>query len=554
MATLAVSDVYGYLRQAGFNHNEAVILTAVAGGESGWNPRAHNPKPPDNSYGLFQINMLGAMGPERRKAFGISKNEDLFDPATNAKAAYMIYKWQGFRAWSVYSSGAYKQYLGKAEQAAKYFEQHGFSEGQGGSGVGYQASSSGPGGGGAMTTMSPTGAGSAPSQVEAINIPTDASWIQVGGKLYVAYRIQGEGGASSVVYWEVDDPSVKPPAGKTPGQVSSSQFKKWQAEWIDGGSVEAFRGFKKGGTFQESLDKMLFEMGIAGTEALKDAEVLQVIALYIARPDMSEREFANRLRGTQYFQSKTDRQREWNDLSKAERDLRTQDAAMDLVGLWFTYVGEDIDITRFDTNRDGTVSLDELKKGNPELASYAEKVASGQLSQDQVINQWLKPEARKNPDSPWSRQLRSEEQQQGQFEVDVENQAQQIMELYREWGMPLSQKSAMKMAEDVVMNRKSVGEIQMELDVAASAMYPHKPKGVSTRQWARPYMELYAGTLETAEPDLMDKTLQKALQGGMSLGDFRISLKHDSRWAGTLNARDEVAETMSRLGEKMGYV
>src|SRR5690606_2104326 len=378
MATLAASDVYGYLRQAGFNHNEAVILTAVAGGESGWNPRAHNPKPPDNSYGLFQINMLGAMGPERRKAFGISKNEDLFDPATNAKAAYMIYKWQGFRAWSVYSSGAYKQYLGKAEQAAKYFEQHGFSEGQGGSGVGYQASSSGPGGGGAMTTTSPTGAGSAPQQVEPINVPTDASWIQVGGKLYVAYRIQGEGGASSVVYWEVDDPSVKPPAGKTPGQVSSSQFKKWQAEWIDGGSVEAFRGFKKGGTFQESLDKMLFEMGIAGTEALKDAEVLQVIALYIARPDMSEREFANRLRGTQYFQSKTDKQREWNDLSKAERDLRTQDAAMDLVGLWFTYVGEDIDITRFDTNRDGTVSLDELKKGNPKLASYAEKVASGQ--------------------------------------------------------------------------------------------------------------------------------------------------------------------------------
>jgi hypothetical protein len=51
------------------------------------------------------------MGPDRRKAFGISSNRELLDPLTNAKAAKVIYGWQGFRAWSVYKNGAYKAFL-----------------------------------------------------------------------------------------------------------------------------------------------------------------------------------------------------------------------------------------------------------------------------------------------------------------------------------------------------------------------------------------------------------------------------------------------------------
>ena len=89
------------------------MITAIAMGESGGDTGAHNPNTStgDNSYGLMQINMLGGMGPERRQAFGLQKNEDLFDPQKNMDAAFQIYKTQGLGAWGAYTNGSYKDHL-----------------------------------------------------------------------------------------------------------------------------------------------------------------------------------------------------------------------------------------------------------------------------------------------------------------------------------------------------------------------------------------------------------------------------------------------------------
>ena len=74
--------------------------------ESGGDSEAHNPKYPDNSFGLWQINMLDEpgyqLGAERRQKYGLSSNEELKDPLTNAKAAFDILNSQGLGAWSVY--------------------------------------------------------------------------------------------------------------------------------------------------------------------------------------------------------------------------------------------------------------------------------------------------------------------------------------------------------------------------------------------------------------------------------------------------------------------
>lgn len=89
------------------------VMAAIAMAESGGNIFAHNANAStgDNSYGLWQINMLGSMGPARRREFGISRNEELFDPIVNARAAKKILASQGLGAWSVYRSGAYARYL-----------------------------------------------------------------------------------------------------------------------------------------------------------------------------------------------------------------------------------------------------------------------------------------------------------------------------------------------------------------------------------------------------------------------------------------------------------
>lgn len=111
MANLSQAQIEMYARAAGMTNPQ--VMAAIAMAESGGNPRAHNPIPPDNSYGLWQVNMLGSMGPARRKQFGINSNSQLFDPAINAKAAAQILKSQGLKAWSTYTNGAYKKYMGK---------------------------------------------------------------------------------------------------------------------------------------------------------------------------------------------------------------------------------------------------------------------------------------------------------------------------------------------------------------------------------------------------------------------------------------------------------
>lgn len=113
MVVLSPSQLAYYARAGGIPDDKLETMVAAAMTESGSRINAHNPNAStgDNSYGLWQVNMLGDMGPERRRQFGISSNEELFDPLVNARAASQILQSQGLNAWSVIRSGAYRQHL-----------------------------------------------------------------------------------------------------------------------------------------------------------------------------------------------------------------------------------------------------------------------------------------------------------------------------------------------------------------------------------------------------------------------------------------------------------
>jgi hypothetical protein len=117
---LSTQDIARAALQAGASPKEAAMLTSIAHPESGGNPYAHNPnaRTGDNSYGLWQINMLGGMGPERRRQFGLSRNEELFDPVTNAKAALQILRGRGgLKNWTTYTHGKNSPYYSAAVDA-----------------------------------------------------------------------------------------------------------------------------------------------------------------------------------------------------------------------------------------------------------------------------------------------------------------------------------------------------------------------------------------------------------------------------------------------------
>jgi hypothetical protein len=88
------------LQKAGFSGNGLKIAQRIVFLESTNRPYALNRS--SNCYGLFQINMTGVMGDDRRTKYGLKRNEDLFNPLTNAKIAYHMSN--GGRDWSAWTT------------------------------------------------------------------------------------------------------------------------------------------------------------------------------------------------------------------------------------------------------------------------------------------------------------------------------------------------------------------------------------------------------------------------------------------------------------------
>lgn len=88
------------LSLVGFKGRDLVVAWAVAKKESNGRPLAFNGnhKTGDSSYGMFQINMIDNLGPDRRTKFDLNSNAELFNPVTNAEIAY--YMTNGGEDWS----------------------------------------------------------------------------------------------------------------------------------------------------------------------------------------------------------------------------------------------------------------------------------------------------------------------------------------------------------------------------------------------------------------------------------------------------------------------
>ncbi|MFJ7214837.1 lytic transglycosylase [Amycolatopsis sp. NPDC098790] len=125
MTKLSAEQIARHAYAAGFRGQGLTTAVAVALAESGGRTTAHNATPPDDSYGLWQINMLGALGPERRRQYHLKSDDQLFDADTNARVANSISSdGHDFTPWSTYTNGAYKHHLTAARKAAQDVTKH----------------------------------------------------------------------------------------------------------------------------------------------------------------------------------------------------------------------------------------------------------------------------------------------------------------------------------------------------------------------------------------------------------------------------------------------
>lgn len=112
MTYLSYAQLRAYAASAGAADPDTAAAVAMAETGGTGDTKAHNPIPPDDSYGPWQINMLGSLGPDRRKKLGITSNTQLYDPMVNARAMVMISSGgTNFTPWTTYKDGRYKKYL-----------------------------------------------------------------------------------------------------------------------------------------------------------------------------------------------------------------------------------------------------------------------------------------------------------------------------------------------------------------------------------------------------------------------------------------------------------
>ena len=100
--TLSDKDLVLVLKAVGFKGRDLIEAWAVAKKESNGQPIRFNgnTNTGDNSYGLFQINMIDDLGPERRDKFDLRNNFDLLNPVVNAQIAYHMS--DGGEDWSAW--------------------------------------------------------------------------------------------------------------------------------------------------------------------------------------------------------------------------------------------------------------------------------------------------------------------------------------------------------------------------------------------------------------------------------------------------------------------
>ena len=128
---LTDAELVWLLEAVGFEGQELKEAWAIAKKESNGRPLAFNGNrlTGDNSYGIFQINMIDNLGKDRREKFDLKHNADLFNPVKNAEIAFHMSRGgEVWKAWHIgkdsYTSTSGKHYAKFQEWLSKFPEKY----------------------------------------------------------------------------------------------------------------------------------------------------------------------------------------------------------------------------------------------------------------------------------------------------------------------------------------------------------------------------------------------------------------------------------------------
>ena len=117
---LTKTELVDLLHAVGFKGEALRHAWAIVMKESRGNPLSHNGNRDtgDNSFGLFQINMVDSLGQDRRDKFSLEYNAQLLNPVVNAKIAYHMSKQgENWVAWKGVNNSVVKGWLAQFPEA-----------------------------------------------------------------------------------------------------------------------------------------------------------------------------------------------------------------------------------------------------------------------------------------------------------------------------------------------------------------------------------------------------------------------------------------------------
>lgn len=516
--------------QAGWSGEALVKIVAIAGRESSYRTGVHRTNRDRalerGDFGILQINYTHF--PALVSAGIIKQPSDLFDPVTNAKAALYLAQsagsidkgiqqlWQagvrsdGTKGWMQGGDPLFGTDINAARQAVQNAQNQGLL------GKPFNASLAGN------------------EQGQALSLPGDAKLLKVDGVNYAWFDL-GEG--VGIFYDGVasNDPAL---AGRPVETLTKAQFEQRYPNTHHGGNAAELTAIT--GTYssyREFWDSIVESVMGQANPAAKDPGVRAVLAMFAGRPDMSEAELQNKLRATEFFQSRTEQQLRWNDLSEAERATQRHDVAVRMAQAWQQYTGQVVPAQQF---------LNEQSSND---------IASGVMTFSQWQENYVKPAAAGIAESPWFRELRGEEETQRQRGVDVENTAGQIKDTLHQWGLEWSEAQVAQWARNLRENRASDDDLMNAIREQAHAKYGawKQDRNVDTTTAADAWLGTYRRVMER-DASLFTPEVQKALTQGRNVWEFEQDLKKSSAWLETKNARAELNQAVAGIGEMFGMV
>jgi hypothetical protein len=286
-------------------------------------------------------------------------------------------------------------------------------------------------------------------------------------------------------------------------------------------------------SFQEFWDSAIMAHMGQNNPARSDPGVLKVLAKLVGRPDMGDAELQGLLQQTDWYQHHTQGQLAWNDLSGSEQSLRRADMADKMAQTYMQYLGTPVDVN------------------DPRITNYLDKVASGQMGYGE-FTEAVKTLASSDQNSAYSRQVQQQQDARGQRTSDISNKAQQIRDIYHQWGVPLSTQSSLDFAAKVIGNTMSDGDVLQQVQAQAKVLYPWKDPLLDTTTAAAPWLETYKRVMEKPT-DLYNPQVQAALVAGQPVFDFEKQLKMSDAWFGTQNGQQTMEDQLGAIGRRMGY-